>query len=311
MILVIWVIALMTVLLGSFALIARTENLQSRHMFDTTAARYAAEAGLERAVYELRRPDPLTRWSGDGRPYEFQFDNALVHVELTDESGKIDLNSAGDDILQQLFVSVGLTLDQATALSDAIQDWRDPDDLVRPHGAEAPEYKSAGRSYVPRNAPFQTVSEVQQVLGMNYELYSRIEPAITIYAGGAEPNAAYAPCQALLSLPGMTPELAQQILQQRQQIPAGQIGVTGLTTPNGLPIVANGGGNTYTVKSRATLANGASAVLDASIRIGGVGAAGKPYTVLRWRDDDEGAAAAQTCGGSPALGGRGPAPRKT
>jgi len=286
MILVIWVIALMAVLLGSFALIARTENLQSRHMFDTTAARYAAEAGLERAIFELRRPDPAQRWAGDGRPYEFQFDNALVHVELTDESGKIDINSAGDDILQQLFISQGMALDQAAQLSDAIQDWRDPDDIARPHGAEQAEYKSAGLSYVPRNAPYQTVSEVQQVLGMNYEIYSRIEPAITIYAGGAEPNAAYANKQALMALPGMTSELADQIIAQRQQIPAAQVGVTGLTTPNGLPIVANGGGNTYTVKSRATLPNGASAVLDASIRLGGVGTSGKPYTVLRWRDDE-------------------------
>ena len=288
MILVVWVIALMSVLLGSFALIARTENLQARHLFDSTSARYAAQAGLERAVFELRRPDQATRWVGDGRPYEFQFDNALVHVELTDESGKIDINSAGDDILPNLFMSVGADLDQATALSDAIQDWRDPDDNARPHGAEASEYKSAGLTYVPRNAPFQTVSEVQQVLGMNYELYQRIEPAITIYAGGTTPNAAYAPMEALLAIPGMTPELAQQLIQQRQQIAPGQAGQggPGLTLPDGTPVVANGGGNTYTVKSRATLANGASAVLDASIRVGGVGAAGRPYTVLRWRDEE-------------------------
>jgi general secretion pathway protein K len=290
MILVVWVIALMSVLLGSFALIARTENLQARHLFDSTTARYAAEAGLERAIYELRRPDPTTRWMGDGRPYEFQFDNALVHVELTDESGKIDLNSAAGDLLQQMFVSAGLSLDKAAELSDAIQDWRDPDDAPQPHGAEAGEYKAAGLSYVPRNSPFQTVSEVQQVLGMNYELYSRIEPAITIYAGGTQPNAAYAPLEALLALPGMTPELAQQFIQQRQQIAAGQTGQPGtppLTLPSdGTPVMANGGGNTYTVKSRATLANGASAVLDASIRLGGIGAAGRPYTVLRWRDEE-------------------------
>jgi general secretion pathway protein K len=286
MILVVWVIALMTVLLGSFALITRSENLQSRHLFDTTAARYAAEAGLERAIYELRRPDPNTRWIGDGRPYEFQFDNALVHVELTDESGKIDLNSAGDNILQGLFVSIGLNMDQAAQLSDSIQDWRDPDDATKPHGAEASEYKAAGLSYVPRNAPFQTVSEVQQVLGMNYDIFSRIEPAITVYAGGTDPNASYAPMEALLAMEGMTPELAQQLIQARQQIQPGQAGATPLTLPNGTPIVANGGGNTYTVKSRATLANGASTVLDASIRVGGVGAAGRPYTVLRWRDDE-------------------------
>ena len=286
LILVLWVIALMSVLLGSFALIARTENLESRHLFDTTTARYAAEAGLERAVYELRNPDPLTRWVGDGRPYEFAFDNALVHVELTDESGKIDINSADDALLQSLFVSIGANTDQAAALSDAIQDWRDPDDVVRPHGAEAAEYKTAGLSYVPRNAPFQTVSEVQQVFGMNYELYARIEPAITIYAGGGAPNPAYAPLQALLALPGMTPELAQQLIQARQQIAPGQSGAAALTLPDGTPIVANGGGNTYTVMSRAMLANGASTVLDASIRLGGVGAAGRPYTVLRWRDDE-------------------------
>jgi general secretion pathway protein K len=286
LILVVWVIALMSVLLGSFALIARTENLESRHMFDTTAARYAAEAGLERAVYELRRPDQLTRWLGDGRPYEFTFDNALVHVEITDESGKIDLNSADDTILQSLFVSIGLDITRAAALSDAIQDWRDPDDVTRPNGAEAAEYHSAGLSYVPRNAPFQTVSEVQQVLGMNYELYSRIEPAITIYAAGGTPNAAYAPLEVLRTLPGMTDQLAQEIIQARQQVAPGQAAASNLTLPDGTPIVANGGGNTYTIKSRATLPNGSSTVLDASIRLGGVGAAGKPYTVLRWRDDE-------------------------
>ena len=286
LILVIWVIALMSVLLGSFALIARTENLESRHLFDGTTARYAAEAGLERTIYELRNPDITTRWVGDGRPYEFDFDIAHVRVEITDESGKIDINSADDTMLQSLFVSVGVDPDTAVALSDSIQDWRDADDIPRPRGAEAGEYQAAGLAYTPRNAPFQTDTEVQQVLGMNYDLYTRIEPAITIYSGGGQPNAAYAPLEALLALPGMTQDLAQQIIDARQQVAPGQGAAAGLTLPDGTPIVANGGGNTYTIKSRATLANGASALIDASIRLGGVGAAGRPYTVLRWRDDE-------------------------
>ena len=285
LILVIWVIALMTVLLGSFALIARTENLESRHLFDGTTARYAAQAGLERAVYELANPDITKRWVGDGRPYDFTFDNAKVQVELTDESGKIDINTAGDDVLPALFESVGVDQNRAVALSDAIQDWRDPDDIPRPHGAEINEYKAAGLAYGPRNGPFQTVSEVQQVLGMNYDLYTKIEPAITIYSGGQTPNAAYAPLQALLALPGMNEQLAQQVIAERQQMAPGQN--AGLTLPDGTPIVANGGGNTYTIRSRATLANGASTLIDASIRMGGVGASGRPYTVLRWRDGEQ------------------------
>ena len=286
LILVMWVIALMGVLLGSFTLIARTENLQSRHLFDATTARYAAQAGLERAVFELRGNDPAKRWVGDGRPYEFEFDVAHVRVELTDESGKIDINSADDQLLQALFESVGVDPQHATELSDAIQDFRDPDDIPRPQGAEAATYKSLGLAYGPRNQPFDTVSEVQQVLGMNYQLYSKIEPAITIYSGSQRPNPAYAPLEVLMALPGMTQELAQQLIAARQQIQPGQPGQAGLTLPDGTPIMANGGGTTYTIKSRATLATGASTVLDASIRLGGVAAAGRPYTVLRWRDDE-------------------------
>lgn len=285
LILVMWVIVLMGILLGSFALIARTENLQSRHMFDATTARYDAQAGLERAIYELRNPDLTQRWVGDGRPYEFEFEGARIHVELTDETGKIDLNSADDTMLKSLFMSSGVDEDHAEGLAEAILDWRDPDDLVRPQGAEAEQYAAAGLSYGPRNGRFQTVAEVQQVLGMNYELYRKIEPAITIYSGSGVPNPAYAPLEALRALPGMNDDMANQIIQMRQQVPIGQ-GGAGLTLPNGTPIMANGGGLTYSVKSRATLPNGASTTLDASIRVGGVGSSGRPYTILRWRDGE-------------------------
>jgi len=97
---------------------------------------------------------------------------------------------------------------------------------------------------------------------------------------------AYAPIEALRALPGMTEDLAEQLIAARQQIAPGMGATAGLTMPDGSPIMANGGGNTYTIRSRATLANGASALIDASVRLGGIGVAGRPYTVLRWRDDE-------------------------
>ncbi|HEX6833069.1 MAG TPA: hypothetical protein VF132_06000 [Rudaea sp.] len=284
LLLVMWVIVLMGILLGSFALISRTENLQSRHMFDATSGRYDAQAGLERAVYELRNPDVTQRWVGDGRPYEFDYEGAHIRIEITDETGKIDLNTANDQILKQLFLSVGVDEMNAEGLAEAIMDWRDPDDLPRPQGAEAAQYAAAGLPYGPRNGRFQTVAEVQQVFGMNYDLYRKIEPAITISSGTGMPNPAFAPIEALRALPGMTEDLAQEIVTMRQQVPFGQ--ASGLTLPNGTPIMANGGGLTYSIKSRATLPNGASTVLDASIRVGGIGNNGRPYTILRWRDGE-------------------------
>ena len=286
LVIVMWAIALMAVMLGSFAMIAHTENLESRHVFDTVTARYDAETGLERAIFELRNVDPAQRWIADGRPYEFEFDGARVRVEITDESGKIDLNTADPVMLTSLFISVGVDLNRAQALADAIADWRDPDDVPREQGAEVNEYKAAGFSYAPRNAPFQTVSEVQQVFGMDYDLYQKIEPAVTIYSNSGTPNPAYAPLEALRALPNMTDDLAQQIIALRQSMMPGQPGAQPLVLPDGTPVVANGGGLTYSVKSRAVLPNGVSTVLDASVRLGGVGTSGRPYTVLRWRDGE-------------------------
>jgi len=287
LILVMWIMALMAILLGSFALISRTENLEARHMFDMTTARYDAIAGVERAIFELRNPDLNARWVADGRGYEFPYEGAVVHVEVTNESGKIDINVADSTVLIPLLQSVGVEPARAEALADAIQDWRDNDDIPRPHGAEAPQYAQAGLDYGPTNRPFQVVSEVQQVLGMTYDIYRRIEPAITVYSNARVPNAAFAPIEALRAIPGMTEALAQQIIATRQATPQGTTGqINGLTLPGGAAIMTSSGGLTYSIKSRATLQNGVSILFDASVRVGGVGVTGRPYTVLRWRDGE-------------------------
>jgi general secretion pathway protein K len=287
-VLVLWVIAMMSVLLGSFALVARTEGLQSRHLFDTTTARYAAEAGLNLAVYGLSKADPQQKWVADGRPYTIQFDDAEVEISITDDSGKIDINAADSASLKSLFVGRGVEEVKAEELADAIVDWRDPDDLTSLHGAERDDYRSVGLPYSPRNAPFETISEIQQVFGMNYDLYVQIEPAITMFSGRSMPSAAYAPLEALMAIPGMTPEQAQQLIEQRQMLAPGQLsqGMSGLMLPDGTPVMADGGGLTYSVKSRATLPNGASTMLDATIRLGGMNQAGRPFVVLRWRDGE-------------------------
>ena len=278
----------MSVLLGSFALVARTEGLQSRHLFDTTTARYAAEAGLNLAAYGLSKSDPQQKWVADGRPYTIMFDGVEVEISITDDSGKIDINAADSASLKNLFVGQGIEEIQAEELADAIVDWRDPDDLTSLHGAERDDYRSVGLPYSPRNAPFETISEIQQVFGMSYDLYVEIEPAITMFSGRSMPSAAYAPLEALMAIPGMTPEQAQLLIEQRQLLAPGQLGqgMSGLLMPDGTPVMADGGGLTYSVKSRATLPNGASTMLDATIRLGGMNSAGRPFVVLRWRDGE-------------------------
>ena len=286
-VLVLWVIVMLAILLGSFSLIARTESLQSRHLFDSTQARYAVEAGLNLAIYELRKSDPLQQWIGDGRPYAFDFGDAKIEVRITDDSGKLDINTADINRLTSLFMTRGLELEQAQSIAAAVIDWRDPDDDSQPNGAEISEYKAAGLRYGPKNAPFDTVSELQQVLGMNYALFAALEPSLTIYSGRTDPNAAYASTPEALMATGCEREQAEQLIQQRQALGTAEMAAAGLTGCDGTsPVVAGGGGLTYSVKSRATLPNGASTILDATIRMGGVSVAGRPFVILRWRDGE-------------------------
>jgi len=48
-----------------------------------------------------------------------------------------------------------------------------------------------------------------------------------------------------------------------------------------------GGGVTYTVRSKATLPNGAWTQVDATIRLGGAAGA-RAYTILQWREGSAG-----------------------
>lgn len=285
---VLWVVALVAVLMGSFAVIARTENLQARHLLDTTRARYAAEAGINLAAYALRRNQPDKRWVPDGRPYKFTFNGAELTIQVNDESGKIDINAASPEQLQRLFQSVGgLDEQKAQELAARVQDWRDPDNLVTVNGAEEADYEQAGLAYGPANGPFTTVGELQQVLGMNYELFKKLEPAITVYSGRGTPNAMSAPIEALMAMQGMTKEAAQNLIDMRQQIPPGtDPGVTGLTLPDGTPLIASGGGLTYSIQSNARLPNGASSTLDVTIRLGGSNSGARPFVIMRWHEGD-------------------------
>ena len=282
LVVVLWISVLLTIVIGSFAIVVRTETIQAHHLFDTTRAEHAAEAGLHRAVFELRNPQVDQRWFADGRSYTVQFEDAALEIHVTDETGKIDINVADELTLAALFDSVGVEEQQRRdELVDAILDWRDPDDLVRLNGAEDDDYDAADYPYGAKDAPFDTVTEIQQVMGMDYELFTRIEPSITVYTGRARPDPAFAPREVLLTLEGMSEELADEYIELREQIE--EFGVPLPVLPDGTEAVARSGSYTYSIRSRATLPNGAWAEIEATIRPGGA-VQGRPFRIIRWKD---------------------------
>jgi general secretion pathway protein K len=281
LVIVLWILLLVTISTGAYTLMARMDQLEAHTVIAGTRARMAAESGLNLAVLGLRDPDDEQRLVPDGRPYYYQVQDVRVEVQITDERGKLDINSADEATLKQMFVGHGLDESRATELAAAVLDWSDEDEIERADGAEVERYQSAGLEIGPANRTFVMTEELLQVLGMPWDFYKKMEPGLTVFSGAAMPDPAYAPPEALLALPDMTEEEALNFIEERQS-EDGTSGA-GAVLPNGQVAVAHGRGLTYSVLAKATLPNGIWDQVEATIRLGGSGDS-SPYKVLRWRE---------------------------
>lgn len=280
LLLVLWLLVLLTGVISVFALSARTEALQGRFLGRSVSARYIAEAGIEVAVMRLQGNDDAMRWVPDGRVNEFDFEGMKLQVRVVDESGKVDLNSADPDVLIGVMRALGVEETLARQLSGAIIDWRDADNLLNAEGgAEDPEYAAAGLPYGAKDRPFQAISELRQVLGMDESIYRVLVPYLTVYTGMARPDTRFAAEPVLRGL-GLGDEQIAQILVDRATRQPGQADPA---SQNGNNTLAAQGTGTYSIRSRATRTDGTQAEINATLRLGAGGSFGLLYTPLSWR----------------------------
>lgn len=143
-------------------------------------------------------------------------------VSITDESGKVDINMASDLLLKSLFMNAGVQEEEADIIVDSIMDWKDTDDLHRLHGTESDYYMSLPNPYKAKNANFDTIEELLLVKGMTPDiLYGNnnrrgIIDFLTVHSKTDNININAAPKEVLMAIPGMTPEIADEIINYRQ-----------------------------------------------------------------------------------------------
>lgn len=183
LVIVIWVLSLLTIMAGSFALTMRRETTVISALKDNAETLSVAEIGLTIAQHMLFLTDKDKRWQANGSIYSLQFQGAEIRIRSFSEQGKIDINKANEALLMKLMETTSEELDEQQALVSAIIDWRDKDDLVHIYGAEKKQYEDAGLAYHPSNKEFQLIEEIQMVLGMNEAIYQQIKPLITVYSG--------------------------------------------------------------------------------------------------------------------------------
>jgi general secretion pathway protein K len=187
---VLWTLALLSLIAASLSWETLSVARVTRNMADRAAASAAADGGIRRAILDVTAilGADTKKFRTDGTVYIWHFANNTVRISVQDELGKVNLNQAPEAILAALFGSVGVDPGKAQSLADAIADFRDPDNFKRANGAEEADYRAAGLAWGPKNAPFQGIEEIQQVLGMTAALYERVAPALTTYSAAHVPD---------------------------------------------------------------------------------------------------------------------------
>jgi general secretion pathway protein K len=280
LVLVLWASILLMVVASSFIVERRTETMIISNSVSMSRAQGAADAGVNRAIFESYRNDNAPDiWRRDGTWHDWSFDGIPVRVEMRDESAKIDINTASDALLRGLFVSAGLNDEEANNLLDAVLDWRDADSLKRLHGAEEADYRAAGLSWRPANAPFQAIEELQLVFGMRPEVYRRIAPSITVFSRQAGVNTQLASRDVLLAIPGLTPDVVDDYIARREDARAQGLPIPVLPQAGAF---ASGNSMVVSVRSEAHLDDGTYFGREAIALLRPVPR--KPVTFIAWRE---------------------------
>ena len=291
LVLVLWVLSLLTIMAGSFALSMRRESAIIGAVKNNAQALAIAESGIAMAEMMLLNPDPTKSWRADGNIYEITAADAKVRVRLLSEKGKIDINKASEGLLKSLLASSPVDSDQQEKLVNAIIDWRDEDDLVHLEGAEKSEYKDAGLNYQPGNKSFQSIEELQMVLGMDKAVFNWIEPLITIYSGQQQVTVQQAAKEVLQVIPDLDRGLVDSYIAARLEsaknnLPAPPFppfpSSSGQNSPAGLNNNLSGQNNVISLVSEALMNDGSSALISVVISQSDQ-AQTTPFQVLKWQ----------------------------
>lgn len=210
---ILWLVAIL-------GLVASALSFHSRTELRLTAFQWDQERLTQMAKFKAAQAATLVEKSS--MPFTLaglsQWDAALFPAKgdalssaasrsatLSDESSRINLNTASKETLERL---TGFR-----DVASAILDWRDPDSLVSPGGAENEFYQSLSNPYPCRNGPFQSVAELLLIKGMTSDLFQEIQSKVTVEPSGTvNINTA---SKEILGALGASPALVSKIMNCR------------------------------------------------------------------------------------------------
>ena len=288
LLLVLWALVLLGTLALGFSWSMRTEALAARNGIDEARAYFQARTGVSRAIALLASlpSDNVLAAAIAGKDGDASYD-----VRVESESGKVDVNLVGEEVLLEILMKGGLPEEEAESVRDAILDWRDEDDVARPRGAERAEYGRMTEPITPRNGKFRGIGELMHVKGVAGEFHRAfLSRVFTVHGNSPRVNFLRAPEIVLRSLPGVSSEAADRIVSGRREEPpitaadlAAMVG-EGLLTAQGLALLSGGSSSrVYTITAAGRAGNDVARIVRCLVEVSGSGEKG--VKMLGWLDN--------------------------
>jgi general secretion pathway protein K len=236
LLLVLWILSVLMVIAMSFSFSTRTDAYSALAFRQGVENRYLAEAGIERGIMEVvyrtvnRNQKVILEGKEilkiDGRTYYGRVTNGAYLFRVADESGKINVNALSDAsgiVMKNLLIQSGVEPETADIIVDSILDWKDADNLRRLNGAESDYYLSLPVPYRAKDGNFDTLEELLLVRGVTPEiLYGGDQKKGVARFLSLTPDSAFAinvnvaPREVLMAIPGMTAEIADLVISDRE-----------------------------------------------------------------------------------------------
>jgi general secretion pathway protein K len=189
LIMVLWVIAILTVVVLEFSFAMRTEVHITQNFKEDLQLYALAEGGVQRAIAELvlkqdtriqqlrktlkdeEVPTENKEWVTDGRAYELPSELGTTEIRIMSEGAKININTVSETRLRKIIENLGLEAEKRDIVVDSIMDWKDSNDLHRMNGAENDYYQSLEEPYEAKDANLDSIEELLLIRGVTPDLY--------------------------------------------------------------------------------------------------------------------------------------------
>jgi general secretion pathway protein K len=197
-VLVIWGLGLISLVALTVMTAERFRILAAGNLVENAKAEALAEAGVDLVRLELASAfaggaGSSLRFVANGTPLLCAMPGgALAALAVEDEGGKADLNTASPKLMAALLRGFGADIDEADRLAAAIAEFAQTSRNSILDDVAFAAYAADGRAYGPKKGPFESVLELDQVIGMRPDLLRAVLPYVTVHSRkpGVDPRVA-------------------------------------------------------------------------------------------------------------------------